>query len=233
MFWKNKTKKISNNIDIVSIHIPKTAGTSFRNILKSHFGDNAVVRLDIKPGKKLVLLENQLLESEKLSEEIKIIHGHMYFKDIANIFELHKKVKYITWLRDPVERVISNYFYLKSRLEEELDEESKGLNILSKMQRTLIEYARDNVNRNRMSKFLKGAEISKFDFVGIMEHYNQDLDYFAELIGIKEIHNFHHNPTSMKKDVPEDIRKEIEELNHDDIELYQNGIELRLKRTAV
>ena len=43
-------------------------------------------------------------------------------------------------------------------------EEKKGLNILSKMRRSLLEYAQDERNCNRMSKFLKGIE---FEFHNI------------------------------------------------------------------
>jgi len=225
----NQTR-ISNSLDFISIHIPKTAGTSFRNTLKSNFGENNVVRLDIDPDSKEILLENKPIGSSQLSHQILGIHGHMYYPDIINSFEIKRDTKWITWLRNPVDRVISNYYYLSEVLANELDEKGKGLDILSKMQRTLIEFARIDKNRNRMSKFLEGADISSFDFLGIMEFYHQDLQHFADVFGIENIQYYHHNSTVKKTEVDRKIRFEIEDLNKDDKALYELGIKLRNER---
>ena len=134
----------------------------------------------------------------------------------------------ITWLRDPVERVISNYFYLEKRLKEELEEERKGLNILSKMQRSLMEYAGAEINRNRISKFLNGAKIKDFTFVGIQEHYGEDLKTLAKILGWKEFQELHHNQTGKtKRQISEEERAEIARLNPLDMTLYQEAMELR------
>ena len=40
-------EKIKNKVELVSLHIPKTCGTSFRNTLKAVYGIKSVKRLDI------------------------------------------------------------------------------------------------------------------------------------------------------------------------------------------
>jgi hypothetical protein len=132
--------------------------------------------------------------------------------------------KWITWLREPSDRVLSNYFYLSERLREELDEEKRGLNILAKMQRTLIEFARDEINRNRMSKFLHGADLSRFDFIGLQEQYDSDLKHLAQILNWPEYPVFRHNVTRSRPTVDPDVLSEIRELNRNDYELYEEAL---------
>ncbi len=230
MFGKKKNAKIGNKIQVVSMHIPKTAGTSFRNMLKDHYGNDNAVRFDINIVTKRIDIENIKFTKTKLEKNIRVIHGHFYYNDLVSLIDLQEGVKFITWLRDPVQRVVSNYFYLQKRLKEELDEESKGLNILAKMQKSLIEYARNEISRNRISKFLDGSNLSDFDFVGIMEYYNDDIKYIANYLGMDNPEIYMHNTTGKKEEIDGGILKEISELNSLDIELYNQAVELREKR---
>ncbi|MFT4664004.1 MAG: hypothetical protein ACI8YQ_003541 [Polaribacter sp.] len=229
-FFKNdKDKRIKNNIQLVSIHIPKTAGTSFRNTLREVYGEQQVKRLDVDPNK--LHLEQELFQSNKLAKEIEVVHGHMYYNLLYDKFKIAPEVPIVTWLRDPVERVISNYKYLSKRLAEELDEEGKGLNILSKMQRTLMEYAHDEMNRNRMSKFLEGLEPEDLYFIGISDYYSEDLKDLADLLGWKNVEEHRLNVTGKRvDDVSQNDRAAIRELNNLDVDLYQKAIQLREQR---
>ena len=228
MFGRNS--KIGNKIELVSLHIPKTAGTSTRNMLKDHYGEENAIRFDINIVTKRIKIENKVFTKSKLPRNIKVIHGHFYYRDLLSLLELRDDVKYITWLRDPVQRVISNYYYLQKRLREELDEESKGLNILSKMQKTLIEYARSEISINRISKFLEGADLEKFNFVGIMEYYNEDTLALSKYLGLDNPEIYTHNITGSKNVVDNDIMQEITQLNSLDIEIYNQALEIRRKR---
>lgn len=224
IFFKKKYK-----LELLSLHIPKTAGTSFRNILKVVYGENAVVRFDI--NNKGVVRLNQEFYTNKNLPQAKVIHGHFTYKDINTQFDLPEDIQKITWLRNPVERVISNYFYLESRLKTLLNEEQNNLNILSKMQRSLIEYARDEINRNRQSKFLSGITLEEFDFVGIQEDFENDLIEISKTLKWKKLPNIlHQNKTPVKKNhLDIEIIKEIERLNQNDLELYKNALQLRGK----
>jgi hypothetical protein len=224
MFFKKKYK-----LELLSLHIPKTAGTSFRNILKEVYGQNAVVRFDIN-NKRVVRL-NQEIYTKKSLPEARVIHGHFAYKDINALFNIPADTKKITWLRNPVERVISNYFYLESRLKTLLNEEQNNLNILSKMQRSLIEYARDEINRNRQSKFLNGITLEEFDFVGIQEDFENDLVKISKALNWeKKPNTLYQNKTPVKKNVIDsEIIQEIERLNQDDMEMYKKALNLRGK----
>lgn len=225
--------KIKNNIGLVSLHIPKTAGTSFRNILKDVYGDEKVIRLDIALKHGKLKINQKQFENKSLDKNWKVIHGHFSPSLLVSKFVIHDEIPYITWLRDPVERVISNYYYLEKRLKEVMDEESRGLNILSKMQRSLIEYASADNNRNRMSKFLEGKALEDFLFVGIVEHFSDDLVDLSNILDWENYKELKDNVTgTKKKDVSEDIKDEIKKLNLKDVELYQTACDLRNRRRS-
>lgn len=225
-FWNKKYKEP----ELISLHIPKTAGTSFRNILKSVYGSGNVARFDMMP-KTGIRLNEAPYDADKLPE-IQVIHGHFNFKALGETYTLPENYKSITWLRDPVERVVSNFFYLEERLVEIVDESKRHVNILGKMQRTLIEYARDKGNRNRQFKFLRGVELSDFDIVGIQEFYAEDVEAIARVLQWSKIPNVvHHNKTGKKpREIPEEWLEEIRALNDKDIALYEQALEMRQMR---
>lgn len=228
-FFSKSDGRIKHKLQLISVHIPKTAGTSFRNTLKAVYGEAQVVRLDIKPKDEVILIDEKLWEDKRISSKVAVVHGH--FSPL--LFE--KKFRsspapFITWLRHPVERVISNFYYLEKRLREELDEEAKGLNILSKMQRNLEEYAATPLNQNRIAKFLHGRSLDDFAFVGIQEYYQEDLQQLGQKLGWKQLPYYHHNATGGDRIIGADLRAEIARFNQEDMALYERALSLREKR---
>jgi hypothetical protein len=228
-FFLNNDGRIKHDLKLISVHIPKSAGTSFRNTLREVYGADQVVRLDINLEDEAIRVNEQLWDKKKLSRDIQVAHGH--FSPL--LFEKYFRsspAPFITWLRDPVERVISNFYYLEKRLKEELDEEGKGLNILSKMQRTLSEYVADPINQNRIAKFLQGRSLDDFAFVGIQEYYAEDLVQLGQKLSWKEVPHYHHNATGKSRNVSATLRDEITRCNQEDVALYEYALSLRKKR---
>lgn len=230
-FHFDKKQLIQNNIQLISVHIPKTAGTSFRNTLKTVYGEQQVVRLDIDLVHSVLKINEQSFEEKRLHKKHQVIHGHFSPTLLKAHFKIEPDIPFITWLRNPVDRVISNYYYLEKRLKEELNETGKGLNILSKMQRSLIEYAGAEANRNRMSKFLAGKPLKEFLFVGLTEYYSEDLVDLSSALGWEDFKELRHNVTGTDYSiVPQDVRDEIKKLNKEDEALYQIASNLRKER---
>lgn len=91
----------------IFLHIPKTAGTSLMEIIKKQYGDDRVIACyDLNPY--LVEENSQALENilEK-KPNTKAVIGHFMYgihKRLSNI-----EYKYITFLRDPLARILSQY----------------------------------------------------------------------------------------------------------------------------
>lgn len=229
--FRRKRSRRPLGIQLFSVHIPKTAGTSFRHLLKEVYGAEGVARIDLPLGGRRLRINEQDAEPQELPKEVSVLHGHYNPAELNVLFPRSADQALITWLRDPVDRVISNYFYLRERLAEELDEAGKQLNILSKMQRSLLEYARDEINRNRQHKFLAGVPLTEFDFVGIQEYYDEEVKAMAKAFQWPpRVEAPKHNRTGNKRAVSASEREEIAALNALDVKLYEEGLALREAR---
>ena len=108
----NLSQNLEEDSLVIFMHVPKTAGTSLRHIVQSQFQPNHVFEfynLKTQPPKVRKGIEkyNNLTEARKKS--IKFVSGHVGF----GLHEfLSRPCTYITVLRDPVERVISYYYFL-------------------------------------------------------------------------------------------------------------------------
>lgn len=218
--------KIKNNIDLVSLHIPKTAGTAFRLILSENINPKRFAKVDIFNSGRIKVNDVHFSE-KKLNKKITVIHGHFSYLKLNDFFALKANVRYITWLRDPVERVLSNYYFLKgiieARLNEQLDE-----NLFNRMGKTLEEFVSMEENQNVMSKFLEGAPLENFEFIGIQDRFEEELKELQQVMGWELGGNSVHNKTDQKtKTHDKSLIELIKEKNIEDIRLYNRVMKLK------
>lgn len=218
------------DVKLVSLHIPKTAGTSFRNMLKQVYGEEAVVRFDINQQGHIKINEEDF-EEASVPNGVVVLHGHFHAHNFKKLVQLNRDVPWITWLRHPVDRVISNYYYLDGVLSSIIKQSNRALNIQSKMQRTLLEYAQSDIARNVISKFLKGIELEELAFIGLQESLDVDLPKLAHALDWSDqVEILQHNKTPSKRDISKEVRAQIAAWNTEDMKLYDAALELRQKR---
>ncbi len=101
---------------IISLHTPKTGGNSFRNVLQFHFGDRLFLDYgDFPINKNLQCRTADAIEKGKeielrkleIRQRFQCIHGHFLARKYA-AFMGNEHVKFVTWLRDPLERLASH-----------------------------------------------------------------------------------------------------------------------------
>lgn len=230
-WWKIPYISMENKgLELISIHIPKTAGTSFRNTLKQNYGEKEVIRLDI-PFQGRVKINQKQYKKDTLPPKVRVIHGHFSAAMLQNTFPaIDESVPYITWLRNPVDRVVSNFYYLEKQLKEILSKKDYNFNILKRMQKNLLEYAAFPANQNRIAKFLNGTELSQFLFVGIQEHYSEDLGQLANLLDWSNTEEYKHNITGTDYGLSKKDIAYITSCNKKDVLLYEEALKLRNKR---
>ena len=94
------------------VHIPRTAGSTVRDALFYSFLENQIYQ--INGWSEAQFLEEAYAIKKKVTENMpKCIMGHfdIFINDFFNFDD--KKVKYITFIREPIARVVSLYKFMK------------------------------------------------------------------------------------------------------------------------
>lgn len=191
------------SLRLLSVHINKTAGTSFGQLLQKNY--RSVFRINThigtrRPRRSLTCDGKDLLN--RIPADAEVVHGHFTADEI-----FIEGIPLVTWVRDPVYRVVSNYHYVKSDL-------------------SLIDWAALEDSRNRMSKMLSKIPLEKFFFIGLMEQFDNDLVLLADMLGWQHRTPEVLNPTHYEP-VDSSLRKEIAALNQEDVLLYNKVREMR------
>jgi hypothetical protein len=227
---KASGRQKSKNL-IISIHIPKTGGTTFVDVLRKYVQE--VLYLDygtegpgptalFRRGKRLTAPFESIIEDLELLPERSVIHGHSQAKKYIDRFP---NAIYATWLRDPVERVISNYLYWqRSHIPgDERWEQITAQNM------SLEQFAQLDFVRDLQQAFLSPLTVEEFDFIGITEEYDRSLELFRRLFCPDtplDATAQNDNPNRQGKfyDLDPEIRKKIRLLNERDVHTYVDGV---------
>lgn len=99
---------------LIFAHVPKTAGTSVRSVFQAWYGTRLLPHYPQKDnGGRPVKYDVVQMHSAK---EPAVIYGHFNREKGFGIEDYYPEAsQFVTVLRDPVERVLSGYFYMRSQ----------------------------------------------------------------------------------------------------------------------
>ncbi len=224
---------------LISVHLPKTAGVSFANTLEDVFAnrllrDYADLPLHSGNWQRNTSALKQCLKNARAGAfadpfaSVSCIHGH--FMPLKYRFlSGGSDNRFVVWLRDPVERVASHYYYWLR----EYDAQYAG-----PLQRRVVEekwslerFCLGPELQNVYRKFFWGFPFSRFDFVGITEHYEEDLARFGrEFLESKPVGSVDNiNPEQKSAGYFEDAeqRQRVEQHHAWDVALYRRALAMR------
>ena len=217
----------NSQLEIISVHIPKTAGSTFGQVLAEIYGNSQV------------LFDNPLLDSVNqlpaINPYIRAIHGHFPISKYVGCFP---EVKRIVWLRHPIKRLLSHYFYLKSFSEVHNNDPIHRLVI--EQQISVVEFAEQEGMFNVLSGFTNGLQLTDFYFVGIQEFFVDDLIDLKTILrwpgfGVGQFNlnpNREYNSKSSEVLADRKIVDKLTSILSQDIVVYQEALHLRAKRKA-
>jgi hypothetical protein len=169
---------------VVSVHLPKTAGTSFGVALRQAYGagyleDYGDLPMQHAPwARQWRALRAALRGVRGIPDPVRCIHGHFLavkYRPVA----CRQKVLYITWLRDPVERLASHYHFWRRDYAGN-DPRQPLRNRMLREDWSFERFALGPELRDVYSRYLWHFDPRRFDFIGITEHYERDLTRFAQ-----------------------------------------------------
>jgi len=218
----------------IHLHIPRPGGTTLRDIIQRQYRAEKILMIP-----KLEESENILKEvSTSQINQLKLIQGHLKY-GIHNHF--HRRAKYFAIIRDPINRVLSTYYYV-------LSQKNNPQNLsTSNNQMTIYDFVQSGVNPfliNGQTKLISGKtgnidnpiieseelfSLAKeniendFLFLGITEMFDETILILKNMLGWHMPYYSIANRTKKKPNydaVNPTIISFIKEHNQLDIKLY-------------
>ncbi len=225
---------------LVSVHMPKTAGLSFRATLEQHYG--AGFRHDYAdyplasplPERHAAALEYSLAAEPAAYAGVHCIHGHFLpvkYLLLADSMEC----RFVTWLREPVQRLVSHYYYWQRSYDPVAEETSSLHRRVVEENWTLEQFCLAPELRNVYSQFLWAFPLRALDFVGITEYFAEDLrDFSTQFLGINaepQFANAAEVPAGPEQ-LPRKLLLKVQDYHALDLSLYQWALQQRAARCA-
>lgn len=230
-------KPLLANEQLYFIHVPKCAGTSFISLVDERYVIDEIVptHYDLK------MLEERITNAQLAS--YRFIRGHFPYDMIVP--RLPSQPRIITFLREPIVRLVSN-FQMRQRVSDPLQGMQKMLQSLT-LDEFLARQDLMDIFSNRATRLIGGntrnsagmeipnlelakERIAAFDFVGIVESYNDSLALFSYIFDFPSMQSdriLNVSPDREKRnEISQSTLARVAETEWADIELYKFGHEL-------
>ncbi len=216
---------------LVSIHLPKTAGTTFGQLLQKHLGHRLMMDYGDWVGwetsesldRRRIRVAEMRARSEELSLCYDAIHGHFIADKYIDLFP---SANFIAFVRDPYQQAVSNYEYI---LRNPLINHP-AVQYFHREKLTLIDFIRWDMRRNPQSLFLGSIQVTDLTMVGITEQFSRSLALFNKIFDWQLTNDriVNSNPIRQTEsyNITSDIRAAVDESCETDLELYRKSVEV-------
>jgi hypothetical protein len=232
------------------VHIPKTAGKTVTTMLVGAYSKPAIRDAG-----------NYLRSADKAASKVgrqkkargRVIVGHVPYGLFRE--NLPPDTRYMTFLREPIDRVVSHFWRHIRRNPDRASRDRPGRKVRTDtLEQALIEMRLPAVN-NLMTRFLCDSpapdgvlpasavedaqrNLRQFAFIGIQERFEESIVLLQRMLGTGSVPYENRHVSSDRpavEDLPDRDRELIAECNQLDAELYEFGVALfddELERAA-
>lgn len=225
------------------MHIPKTAGSSLSEAMQELMSPYRNIQIDysnenLSHNKKLDISTEQFI-ADFGEKQYRSASGHVPYDLVNKIRKSIPKTKIVTFLRDPVSRVVSDYRYQRTPQHPPYESFKKKFP-------TLESYIDSVESQNKIARFVGGRGVNlssidlkerldnDFSFVGLLEMYPLSYNIMFHLFGSAgQFPKVHARKTpdnsDTKVEVTEKIIQMIKDNNKLDSDIYSH---VKIKLTA-
>lgn len=233
---------------LIFVHVPKCGGTSLQMVFKRQFSSDRLIEVGTSPGKIREPAFRKL--SSRGGVDCDGFSGHIPYGMGA---VMKNDVRYMTMLRDPVQRYVSQYsdVLLKGRrcVRDHLRLSCIDEKRFSQVRRSgnLDLFLNSPFGRlfgNMQTRYLAGVDgdievnshilesalvnLDKMACVGLTDRFDESLLLMAQCFGWRDINYERSNISNaqFKTDISNDQERKIRDLNRYDLKLYAHACDL-------
>ena len=246
----------------ILLHLYKTAGQTLRHNIMLNRGKRQALPMYVGPmGLDIYKAEGSSANPgwvqpcvsdyvvAQSTPQTDIIYGHMAYYGMHELLAAPVEPRYIVFFRDPVQRLVSLYFYLKNNSRNRWHDEiaQSGWDLETWIERTAGLWCRDG----QLRQLLIGSDqsvleaptltrahleegkrrLDKFWFVGLTENFDADSYYLYGQMGFRRFYpEARVNVTPRKDPVPARVLERIAQHNPLDSELYAYARQVRARQ---
>ena len=208
--------------DIVFLHVPKTGGTAVRNALVRAAGARAVLydygghSEETSPQIRAALYADGVdaagVVPDDLRDRLEAPHGVLlsgHFQAAKYWGQFHPE-SFVTFLRDPVDRIVSEYNHLVRH---------RGL------EQTLDDFVSRSRHRRHLTYLFRDVDPLAFGFVGFTDSFEADITALARIVGaplaVARENEGSYDPALVERLADPDYREWIRRKLGNDAKLYR------------
>ncbi|MBD5657453.1 MAG: hypothetical protein IAI50_20065 [Candidatus Eremiobacteraeota bacterium] len=222
---------------ILSIHVPKAAGNSFRELLKAKYGDRMMGDYGDWAGfdfpeaneRRAARTKEMRQRGPELLEKYDLIHGHFQADKYLGLFP---ETKYLAFFRDPYQQAVAHYYFLLRNPQRDHPEER----IFHENKMTLQDYLRWDAFKNHTSQYMGSIPIEEFSMVGMSAEFPRSLALFRSVfdtdLGEQTFANVNEERKGTDYEIDDETRKAVDKNRPADIELYRRAKEIFERQTS-
>ncbi len=218
----------------IFLHIPRTGGTTLNGVFFNNFAREEIISLYSRDD-----FATGAAELARRGGAVRLVQGHFLHDEHIEALRQGRDAKLVTFIRHPVERLVSEYLFLKSWPHSQMYELLNSRNI------GFAEYiaSEDNAFRWRTKNLLTRifsrmsfaeeppaeaeaaalAQARSYALTGIVELFDAGLLLLADLMGLKDIHYERRNRVApaLKESISAEDKALAAAYNAADIRLYE------------
>ena len=219
---------------LIFLHVPKTAGTTFNRILEAEYNPLRIHTLS--PQRIIADIERFKRLPDSRKRRLEVLKGHMHF----GLHEyLPNPATYITFLREPVDRAVSAFFFIREHRQHPLHRQVEGMSIEDFIRATP---SQQNVQTKLVGGLTPDEECTSeilqramhnlrtsFSVVGLTERFDESLATMSQRFCWKLKSYRRYRVTSARpgtRELPGPVVESIRRSNAFDMELYELALRL-------